>query len=155
MKLIKFTLLAVLLAFAINLDTKADDLNTKKMEQVTKEILDMMVKGDNAGEKLRKYISDEWLEKKNIKVKKYLINNYSPESFEIIYSGGDVCIATIGGKSWQHLLVFKFTEEYGAYRVIPRGISEASSDYIDPWNYVKDYICQSDETIEPPVQEEK
>lgn len=154
MKLLKFTLLALILTLAVNFITKADDLNTKKMEKVTKEILDMMVKGDNAGEKLRKYISDEWLEKKNINVKKYLINNYSPETFEIVYSGGDVCVATIGGASWQHLLVFKFTEEFGSYRVIPKGISEASSDYIDPWNYVKDYVCSStdkDESV-PPVQ---
>lgn len=155
MKLLKLTILALIVAFAFNINLKADDLNTKKMEQVTKEILDMMVKGDNAGEKLRKYISDEWLEKKNIKIKKYLVNNYSPESFEIVYSGGDVCIATIGGASWQHLLVFKFTEEYGAYRVIPRGISEASSDYIDPWNYVKDYICQSKDMDEPVPPENK
>ncbi len=155
MKLLKFTLLALILTFAINFNTKADDLNTKKMELITKEMLNLMVKGDNTGEKLRKYISDEWLEKKKLKVKKYLINNYSPESFEIVYSGGDVCIATIGGTSWQHLLVFKFTEEYGSYKVIPRGISEASSDYIDPWHYVKDYLCQSNDTEEPLPNEQK
>ena len=145
MKQIRITILALIMIFAVNLTAKADDLNTKKMEQVTKEILEMMVKGDNSGEKLRKYIAEEWLDKKKINVKKYLINNYSPESYEILYASGDVCVATIGGSSWKHLLVFKFTEEYGAYRVIPRGISEASSDYIDPWNYVKDYVCNTTE----------
>lgn len=124
---------------------KADDLNTKKMELLTKEICEIMVTGDNPGEKLKKYISEDWLERKNIKLKKYKINNYSPESFEIIYSGADICIATIGGESWSHLLVFKFTEEWGSYRVIPMGISTASSDYIDPWWSVKDYICRSTE----------
>lgn len=148
MKIIKFTLLALIFVFAVNLQTLAEDLNSKKMEQVTKEMLDMMVKGSDASNKLRKYISEDWLESKKINIKKYLINNYSPETFEIVYSGGDICIATIGGSSWQHLLVFKFTEEYGAYKVIPRGISEASSDYIDPWNYVKDYLCQSKEPDE-------
>jgi hypothetical protein len=124
----------------------ADELNTRKMEQATKEILDVFVK--DAGEKsdlLRKYISDEWLDRKNINVKKFKINNYSPEYYNIIYSGCDVCIAIIGGKSWAHLLVFKFTEEWGMYRVIPRGISEASSDYIDPWWSVKDYVCSESE----------
>ncbi len=156
MKFIRFTLLAVILALVLNLQIKAEDLNTKKMEKVTKEILEIMVKGDNAGEKLRKYISDEWLDNKKLNVKKYLINNYSPESYEVLYSSGDVCIATIGGSSWKHLLAFKFTEEYGMYRVIPRGISEASNDYIDPWSYVKDYICNSnnEDVIEPPLREE-
>ena len=143
MKLIKLATLALVLTFALNFNLKADDLNTKKMEQITRQILDYMVKGDNASEKLRKYISEEWLDKKKLNVKKYLINNYSPESYEIIYTGGDVCIATIGGSSWQHLLVFKFTEEYGQYKVIPKGISEASGEYIDPWNFVKDYVCSS------------
>lgn len=155
MKFVKLTIAVLLVMFAVNVNIKADDLNRKKMEQVTKEILDMMVKGDNASEKLRKYISEDWLESKRLNVKKYLINNYSPESFEIIYSGGDVCIATIGGSSWQHLLVFKFTEEYGAYKVVPKGISDASSEYIDPWNYVKDYICSAKDMQEPLLPEEK
>ncbi|HAX49783.1 MAG TPA: hypothetical protein PK605_15840 [Ignavibacteria bacterium] len=155
MKFVKLTIAVLLVMFAVNVSIKADDLNRKKMEQVTKEILDMMVKGDNASEKLRKYISEDWLESKRLNVKKYLINNYSPESFEIIYSGGDVCIATIGGSSWQHLLVFKFIEEYGAYKVVPKGISDASSEYIDPWNYVKDYICSAKDMQEPLPPEEK
>ncbi len=156
MKLAKFTIAVLLIMFAVNVNIKADDLNKNKMEQVTKEILEMMVKGDNTSEKLRKYISEDWLDSKKLNVKKYLINNYSPESYEILYAGGDVCVATIGGSSWQHLLVFKFTEEYGAYKVIPRGISEASSEYIDPWNYVKDYICSSDKFEEPvPPEEQK
>ncbi len=149
MKLINYTILVLFLAVTLNFSVKADDLNSKKMEQVTREILDLMIKGNDPGEKLRKYISEEWLEGKRLNVKKYKINNYSPEAYDIIYSGGDVCIATIGGTSWQHLLVFKFTEEYGAYKVIPRGISDASSDYIDPWNFVKDYICSTDDFKEP------
>jgi hypothetical protein len=149
MKLINYTVLVLFLALTLNFTVKADDLNSKKMEQVTREILDLMIKGNDPGEKLRKYISEDWLESKKLNVKKYKINNYSPEEYNIIYSGGDVCVATIGGSSWQHLLVFKFTEEYGAYKVIPRGISEASSDYIDPWNFVKDYICSTDNFKEP------
>ncbi|MCC6866239.1 MAG: hypothetical protein IT280_08795 [Ignavibacteria bacterium] len=155
MNYLKFTISVLIFFFALNLSIKADDLNKKKMEQVTKEILDLMVKGDNASEKLRKYISEEWLEDKKINVKKYLINNYSPESYDIIYSGGDICIATIGGSEWKHLLVFKFTEEYGFYKVVPLGISEASSDYIDPWNYVKDYICSSFEKKDVPSDKQK
>jgi hypothetical protein len=143
MKKITVLLILALFQFVSVTGIKADDLNTKKMEQITKEICEIMVKGSNSGEMLRKYISEDWLDRKNINVKKFLINNYSPEKYEIIYAGSDICIATIGGSSWSHLLVFKFTEEWGQYRVVPRGISEASSDYIDPWWKVKDYICNS------------
>lgn len=139
MKSIK--LLIFLLFLFVSAQVKADDLNTKKMEQITKDILETMVKQENTAEILRKYISEEWLEKKKLNLKKYKINNYSPQTYEIIYSGSDVCIATIGGSSWSHLLVFKFTEEWGTYKVVPRGISEASADYIDPWWSVKDYLC--------------
>lgn len=152
MKLSKITVALLLFFFALSINIKADDLNQKKMEQVTKEILEMMVKGENTSENLRKYISEDWLESKRLNVKKYLINNYSPESYEILYSGADVCVATIGGSSWKHLLIFKFTEEYGKYKVIPKGISEASGEYIDPWYFVKDYICSSNE--EPPYEPE-
>lgn len=154
MKILRIYTVFLALIFVLNINIKADDLNKKKMEQVTKEILDIMVSGNNTSEKLRKYISEDWLEGKRLNVKKYLINNYSPESYEIIYSGGDICIATIGGTSWKHLLVFKYTEEYGRYKVIPKGISEASSEYIDPWNYVKDYICSSLDK-EPGIEPEK
>lgn len=143
MKITKYTSIALILFFALSLNLKADDLNQKKMEQVTKEILEMMIKGENTSENLRKYISEDWLDAKRLNVKKYLINNYSPESYEILYSGADVCVTTIGGSSWKHLLIFKFTEEYGKYKVIPKGISEASGEYIDPWFYVKDYICNN------------
>lgn len=141
--MLKAKLFIILAAFSFIFTSavKADDLNTRKMEQITKEILESMVKQENTSEKLRKYISEEWLDKKNLNVKKYKINNYSPDQYDILYSGGNICVATIGGSSWSHLLVFKFSEEYGKYYVIPKGISEASSDYIDPWYSVKDYIC--------------
>ena len=138
-KLIYFFLV---LTFLFSANLKADDLNTRKMEQVTKEIMEIF-KNDvgEKSDKLRKYISEEWLEKKKLNVKKYKINNYSPEYYNIIYTGCDVSIVVLGGSSWAHLVVFKFTEEWGSYKVTPRGISEASSDYIDPWWSVKDYIC--------------
>lgn len=155
MKLSKLSIIAVIFTLIFSFQIKAEELNSKKMEKVTREILEIMVKGDDASTKLRKYISEDWLETKRLNVKKYNINNYSPESYDVIYAGGDICVATIGGSSWQHLLIFKFTEEYGQYKVIPRGISEASSDYIDPWNFVKDYICSSDNYETPIKQEEK
>ncbi len=154
MKLRGLTIFVFLSALVFAFNARAEELNSKKMEKVTGEILDIMVKGDNASTKLRKYISEDWLEGKRLNVKKYNINNYSPDSYNIIYAGGDICVATIGGSSWQHLLVFKFTEEYGQYKVIPRGISEASADYIDPWNFVNDYICSS-ENYAPPMKEEE
>jgi len=144
-----FAILFLTLLSAGVKEIKADDLNKNKMEQVTRAILDIFVNGPGDKNELRKYISEEWLDKKNINIKKYKINNYSPEKYDIVYTGADVCIATIGGASWAHLLVFKFTEEYGKYRVIPLGISKASSDYIDPWYSVTDYICS------PSNEEEK
>lgn len=141
--------LLLLFVFIFVQSAKADDLNKNKMEQVTRAILDIFVNGPGDKNELSKYISEEWLDKKNINIKKYKINNYSPEKYDIVYTGADVCIATIGGSSWAHLLVFKFTEEYGKYRVIPLGISKASSDYIDPWYSVTDYICS------PPTNEEE
>lgn len=154
MKFSKQILALLMFAFIFSAASiKAEDLNTKKMEEVTKDILESFVKQGNTSEILRKYISDEWLDKKKLNIKKYKINNYSPEEYEIIYSGGDICVATIGGSTWAHLLVFKFTEEYGKYKVIPRGISEASADYIDPWYSVKDYICK--ETPDGIKEEEK
>ncbi len=146
----KITILAFIAVshFTALSNLKADDLNTKKMEQITKEICEIMVKGGSSDQDLKKYISEDWLDRKNINVKKYKINNYSPEKYEIIFSGSDICIATIGGSSWSHLLIFKFTEEWGNYRVVPRGISEASSDYIDPWWKVKDYICSTNDVDE-------
>ncbi|MBZ0203874.1 MAG: hypothetical protein K8I03_12720 [Ignavibacteria bacterium] len=142
MKFTKYIIPVLMFMFVFCNTIKADDLNTKKMEQITSEILNVFV-GDapDKSKLLRKYISEEWLDKKNLKISKYSINNYSPTTFEIIYSGADICVATISGESWSHLLVFKFTEEYGKYYVVPRGISEASSDYIDPWWKVNDYIC--------------
>ena len=142
MKITKLFLIFAALLFTVSGTLLAgDDLNVKKMEMITGEICDIMIKGDDSGDRLKKFISEDWLDTKNIKLKKYKINNYSPEKYQIVYTGGDVCIVTIGGNSWSHLLVFKFSEEYGKYYVVPRGISEASSDYIDPWWSVKDYIC--------------
>ena len=145
MKTVKFVFFLVVFQLTALPPVFADELNTRKMEQITKEICEIMVKGDNSGEKLKKYISEEWLDRKNINLKKYRINNYSPETFEIIYSGANVCIVTIGGPSWSHLLVFKFTEEWGKYYVVPMGISTASSDYIDPWWSARDYLCKTTE----------
>ncbi|HJY63985.1 MAG TPA: hypothetical protein VJ455_07500 [Ignavibacteria bacterium] len=144
MKFKKTVVLSLLLFLAAFIN--ADDLNTKKMEKATKEILDVFV-STTIGEKsdhLRKYISEDWLERKKLNVNKYKINNYSPDHYNIIYSGGDICAATIGGSTWEHLLVFKFTEEGTSYKVVPKGVSTVSSDYIDPWFYVKDYLCNKD-----------
>ncbi len=114
-------------------------LNEKKMKNITSEILDIFMNGKT--DNLRKYISLEWLDKKNVDVREYKINNYSPKFYDVLYAGGDICAATIGGDDWIHLLIFKFTNENGTYRIVPRGFAEASNDYIDPWWEVSPYIC--------------
>ena len=125
---------------------RADDLNEKKMKDVTKQILEIF-KGNIADKtkELSKYISGDWIESKKVSLKDYYINYYSPDRYEIIAASGNICIAIIGGESWQHLLIFKFTEEYGAYKLIPMGFTKATAGYIDPWNAVKEYICESKE----------
>jgi hypothetical protein len=140
MKKFLFAIFAAILLCTFNIyASDSEDLSTSKMIKVTTEILEIFKNGDS--DKLKKYISGEWLDDNHLKIKKYKINNYSPETYEVLFASGDVCVATIGGKSWAHLLVFKFREEYGQYKVIPMGISKASDDYIDPWWFVKDYIC--------------
>jgi hypothetical protein len=131
-----------LLSFNSFAKGKSEDLNPAKMKKVTTEILELFVSGKSA--ELKQYISEDWLDSKRLDIKKYKINNYSPEQYEVLFASGDICIATFGGKEWKHLAAFKFTEEYGLYKVVPRGISESSSDYIDPWFYVKDYVCSKD-----------
>ena len=119
---------------------KQDDLSPSKMKKVTSEILDIFVSGKT--EQLTKYISREWLDEKNTNVNKYKINNYDPDRYYIAFAVSNVCAALIYGQSWTHLLVFKFTDEYGTYRLIPRGISEVDSEYIDPWWAVETYVCE-------------
>lgn len=114
------------------------DLSPKKMRSVTGDILDLFVSGKS--DNLRKYISHDWLSEKELDVSKYSINNYSPKFYDIQYSGGDITVATIGGDSWMHLIIFKFTNESGTYRVVPHGFAESNKEYIDPWWYVASYI---------------
>jgi hypothetical protein len=114
------------------------DLNPSRMKSVTSDILDLFVSGKS--DNLRKYISQEWLDDKEISLSKYKINNYSPTYYNIHYAGGDICVATIGGDEWMHLLIFKFTNEAGTYRVVPHGFAESNKEYIDPWWYVSSYI---------------
>lgn len=123
---------------------RSDDLNEKKMKEVTKQILELFKDNNpDKSKELSKYISEDWVEAKKVKLKDYYINYYSPDHYEIITAGGNICIAIIGGDSWQHLLVFKFTEEFGAYKLIPMGFSKASKGYIDPWYSVKERICDT------------
>ena len=141
--MIKFkSLLIVLILCGISF-SNAQELKTWKMEKAAKEILDVFINkeiSDNSKD-LRKHISKEWLEENRVKVSNYKINSYGPDTYDVIYTGGDICVAKINGVSWSHMLVFKFTEEGSNYRVVPKGISKASNDYIDPWYFVQEYLC--------------
>ena len=122
--------------------TGADDLDKVKMEKVTSEILDIFKSQiDDRASKLRPYISTDWTGQNHINLKKYQIDNFNPDHYTILTAYADICIAQIGGADWEHLIIFRFTEEDGKYRVIPQGLSEASKDYIEPWSYVKLFIC--------------
>lgn len=145
----------LLLLFLINLPllaSGAGDLNQKKMQEATSQILTIFVNGNS--DDLNGYISEEWLDKNKVNMKKHKVNNYSPKQFEVLFANGDICTAMIWGDGWRHLLVFKFTDERGKYRVIPKGLYEKGSEYIDPWWYVKDYINEIP-TTDPPKEEDK
>ena len=87
---------------------------------------------------------DEWLDENNVDIKNYKINSYAPTYYDIQLMFDRYVIAEIGGDSWAHMLVFKFINEDGTYRLIPKGISTVSEDYIDPWYDVKSYIRQEE-----------
>jgi hypothetical protein len=118
----------------------ASGLNPDKMKRITGDILDIFVSGES--DHLRKYISRDWLRKKDIDVQDYKINNYSPTFYDVHYAEGDISVATIGGSGWMHLLIFRFTNELGTYRVVPRGYAESNKEYIDPWWHVSSYISK-------------
>ena len=126
-----------------------DDLSPAKMESVARRFLDSFVKGTT--NTLKKHISEDWVDENNIKMSKYTLNSYAPESYEILFNTGNVVVAVIRGETWAHLMMFKFTDEGGTYRLMPKGVSSVSSDYIDPWWEVVEYFkTPMEEGIEPP-----
>ena len=124
-----------------------DDLTPDKMTKVSSEILDLFTSPDQ--DKLRDYISESWLKKEDLEIKDYTINSYYPDDYFILWSTSNIVIVEIGGEEWKHLLIFKFVDEDGIYRVIPKGLSMGGNDYIDPWWDVREYICrEKDDLIE-------
>ena len=144
--LIVFSL--VLLGSSLNVDFASAQYDDEdkypeiKMKIVVQEILNAFQRGDATD--LHKFISREWLNENDINVNNYKINNYSPTGYSILSYFDRYVAAEIGGESWSHLLIFKFIDEDGEYRVIPKGISEASNDYIDPWYSVSEYISSGE-----------
>ncbi len=115
-----------------------------KMQIVVQEVLNAFKSQAISTSVLGKYISLEWLDENNLDVKDFKINSYAPTYYDIQLMFDRYVIAEIGGDSWSHLLVFKFINEDGVYRLIPRGISTVSEDYIDPWYEVKSYTRQDE-----------
>ena len=122
-----------------------DDLIPAKMTNVTSEILDLFTNPDQV--KLRDYISKSWLKKEGLNINAYAINSYYPDDYVILCATSNIVVVEIGGEEWKHLLIFKFIDEGGIYRVIPKGISMGGNDYLDPWWDVREYICR--EPIKP------
>ncbi|MCB0721136.1 MAG: hypothetical protein KDC42_02425 [Ignavibacteriae bacterium] len=114
-----------------------------KMKIVVQEILNSFQMSSVSTSSIGKHISQEWLEENNINLKNYNINSYAPTSYEIELIFDRYVVAQIRGESWGHLLVFKFIDEDGVYRIIPKGISSASNDYIDPWYDVQQYNVEN------------
>ena len=114
-----------------------------KMKIVVQEILNSFQMSSVSTSSIGKHISQEWLEENNINLKNYNINSYAPTSYEIELIFDRYVVAQIRGESWGHLLVFKFIDEDGVYRIIPKDISSASNDYIDPWYDVQQYNVEN------------
>jgi hypothetical protein len=144
-KILFITLFCFLTTATTYPKTFDDDLSPFEMERVTTEILVLFTSPDK--DKLRDYISEKWLEKEGLDVKAFTINSYSPNIFNILFSTSDIVVVEIGRENWKHVLIFKFINEDGEYRAIPKGISRDSDDYIDPWWDIKEYICV--ELIDP------
>ena len=140
----KKIIITVLLLFFVSVTVYSkpvvDDLSPMKMEKATSEILDLFMGEETY--KLRDYISVEWLESEGLNIMDYSVNSYYPDNYSILFTISDVVVVEIGGEEWKHVLIFKFTDEDGVYRVIPKGIAMGSDDYIDPWWDVREYICR-------------
>jgi hypothetical protein len=158
LKKISLLLLALLLflpAASFAKENPDDDLSPLKMESAARKFLDSFVKGTTNS--LKRYISEDWIDENNIKMSRYTLNSYSPESYEILFNTSNVVVAVIKGESWAHLMMFKFADEGGTYRLIPKGISTVSSEYIDPWWDVVEYFKvpqEVDSLDEPPPPKE-
>lgn len=110
-----------------------------KMKIVVQEVLNAFKMSSVSTSTIGKHISNEWLQDNEIQLANYKINSYSPEEYNIVAIYDRYVVATVGGQDWEHLLIFKFINEDGVYRLIPKGISSAENSYIDPWYYVSEY----------------
>lgn len=136
----KFLLLIVFIAVPMIVNAQDEEVYPPlKMKIVAQEILNAFQINSVSTSSIGKHISQEWLEENEVQLSKYKINSYSPTSYEIGPIFDRYVFAQIGGEGWGHLLIFKFINEDGVYRIIPKGISTASSDYIDPWYDVWQY----------------
>jgi hypothetical protein len=134
------TLFSTVLSAKPELPGRTDELSPEEMKRVTSEMLDIFISGKTGD--LQQYISHQWLKDKNINISEYKISSYSPVRYYIAFALSNVCVAMLYCSSWTHLLVFKFTDENGTYRVIPRGINEGDNEYIDPWWDIEMYVCE-------------
>jgi hypothetical protein len=141
----KFLFLFLFLALPIVSNAQDDDevYPPLKMKIVAQEILNAFQISAVSTSSIGKHISQEWLEDNNIQLDKFKINSYSPTSYEIGPIFDRYVIAQVNGDSWGHLLVFKFINEDGVYRIIPMGISSSSKEYIDPWYQVLQYNIEN------------
>lgn len=145
-KVILILLFTLIVTATSNSKPTNDDLTPDKMTKVASKILDLFTSPDQ--DKLRDYISESWLKKEGLDIKDYAINSYYPDDYLILWSTSNIVVVEIGGEEWKHLLIFKFIDEDGEYRVIPKGISQASNDYIDPWWDVREYICRENDNFQ-------
>ena len=118
MKKITF-ILAILFIFLIQ-SAEAQNLSTTRMKRTAAQILYLFKSGKT--ENLHNFISERWISRNRISdIKAYKINSYTPEYYDIYAVSGNIVVAEIGSnnKSWVHILVLRFTEEEGQYKLIP------------------------------------
>lgn len=140
----KFLLLFLFIAVPVIASAQDDEVYPPvKMKIVVQEILNAFQMNSVSTSSIGKHISQEWIDEYEINLRNYKINSYSPTSYEIELIFDRYVVAQIKGEGWGHLLVFKFIDEDGVYRVIPKGISSSSKDYIDPWYDVQQYNIEN------------
>jgi uncharacterized protein YacL (UPF0231 family) len=138
MRKLLLLLFVLMLPFAANAQDE-EVYPELKMKIVVQEVLNAFKMSSVSTSTIGKHISNEWLQDNEIQLANYKINSYSPEEYNIVAIYDRYVIATVGGQDWEHMLIFKFINEDGVYRLIPKGFSPAGNDYIDPWYAVTEY----------------
>ncbi len=116
-------------------------VNGEGAKELARKFLEYMVSDDNEESDKRAFISPKFCSDKSISANDYKINTYYPVDYcvgDYDASSGIVTTYIWGSdKGWVHKLTFKVTSEGGKDYFYA---SEASGDYIYPWDQAETYV---------------